>query len=122
MRSGIPQVVDGETIVIDYQLIKLHGIVAPNDKVMCEMNGINWPCGWEATNALTNFIGQHWVTCQAVSITESGKISAVCSMGNNIELNSWMVRNGWAKSGNVENTSLISKENLARKERLGLWR
>ena len=121
-HSGIPRVVDGNTIIINFQIIRLHGIEAPNAEQLCEIDGESWLCGWEATNALAHIVGRHWVSCQQQGLDEEGIVDAICFAGNVLNINAWMVRNGWATAQNQTNTRFLQLEILARQEQIGIWR
>ena len=121
-HSGIPRVVDGNTIIINFQNIRLHGIEAPNAEQLCEIEGESWLCGWEATNALAHIVGRHWVSCRQNRLNEGGVVGATCFAGNVLNINAWMVRNGWATAQNQTNTRFLQLEILARQEQIGIWR
>ena len=121
-HSGIPRVVDGNTIIINFQNIRLHGIEAPNAEQLCEIDGESWLCGWEATNALAHIVGRHWVSCRQNRLNEGDVVGATCFAGNVLNINAWMVRNGWATAQNQANTRFLQLETLARQERIGIWR
>ena len=121
-HSGIPRVVDGNTIIINFQIIRLHGIEAPNAEQLCEIDGESWLCGWEATNALAHIVGRHWVSCRQNRLNEEGVVDATCFAGNVLNINAWMVRNGWATAQNQTNTRFLQLETLARQEQIGIWR
>lgn len=122
VHSGIPRVVDGNTIIINFQNIRLHGIEAPNAEQLCEIDGESWLCGWEATNALAHIVGRHWVSCRQNRLNEGGVVGATCFAGNVLNINAWMVRNGWATAQNQTNTRFLQLEILARQEQIGIWR
>ena len=121
-HSGIPRVVDGNTIIINFLNIRLHGIEAPNAEQLCEIDGESWLCGWEATNALAHIVGRHWVSCRQNRLNEGGVVGATCFAGNVLNINAWMVRNGWATAQNQTNTRFLQLEILARQEQIGIWR
>lgn len=48
--SGPARVIDGDTIVVAGERIRLHGIDAPESNKMCSnADGTDWRCGEEAT-------------------------------------------------------------------------
>ena len=121
-HSGIPRVVDGNTIIINFQNIRLYGIEAPNAEQLCEIDGESWLCGWEATNALAHIVGRHWVSCRQNRLNEGGVVGATCFAGNVLNINAWMVRNGWATAQKQTNTRFLQLEIIARQEQIGIWR
>ena len=88
--TGIPRIIDGDTIRIGNTRIRLHGIDAPEAKQTCTAGGKEWRCGQEATNALVGVIGGHWVACSQRDVDRYGRIVAVCRAGH-VDLNAWMV-------------------------------
>jgi endonuclease YncB( thermonuclease family) len=119
--TGIPKITDGDTIRIGNTRIRLHGIDAPEAKQTCTANGKEWRCGWEATNALANIVGRHWVTCSKRDMDRYGRVVAVCRAGP-IDLNAWMVGYGWAVAYRRYSKDYVRDEGDARKARRGLWR
>jgi len=47
--TGKPRVIDGDTIEIAGERIRLHGIDAPESKQKCTAGGKEWSCGQEAS-------------------------------------------------------------------------
>jgi endonuclease YncB( thermonuclease family) len=119
--SGIPKITDGDTIRIGSTRIRLHGIDAPETKQTCTINGKEWRCGWEATNALANIVGKHWVTCTKRDIDRYGRVVAVCRAGP-INLNAWMVSNGWAVAYRRYSKDYVRDESDAKAGRKGMWK
>jgi endonuclease YncB( thermonuclease family) len=119
--TGIPKITDGDTIRIGSTRIRLHGIDAPEAKQTCTSDGKDWRCGWEATNALASIVGKHWVTCSKRDTDRYGRVVAVCRAGP-INLNAWMVSNGWAVAYRRYSTEYVRDERDAKAGRRGLWR
>ncbi len=77
--TGKPRIIDGNTIEISSERIRLHGIDAPESKQKCTAGGKEWACGQEATFALARFIETHWVTCNGNKRDRYNRLIAVCS-------------------------------------------
>ncbi len=50
--AGTASVIDGDTIEVHGQRIRLHGIDAPESRQLCRLDGKPWQCGKDAANAL----------------------------------------------------------------------
>ena len=61
--EGTARVVDGDTIEIKDQKIRLWGIDAPELAQRCTEDGAVYPCGLDAAHALAKQIGRKRVTC-----------------------------------------------------------
>ncbi len=118
---GIPKITDGDTIRIGNTRIRLHGIDAPEAKQTCASGDKEWRCGWEATNALANIVGKHWVTCSKRGVDRYRRVVAVCRAGP-IDLNAWMVSNGWAVAYRKYSMDYVRDEADAKAGRKGMWR
>ena len=94
--TGKPRIIDGDTIDIAGQRIRLHGIDTPESGQLCEADGKPWRCGQEATFALANIIGRTWVDCIERDRDRYGRIVAVCRVGGakGQDLGAWMVSEG----------------------------
>ena len=119
--TGIPKITDGDSIRIGNTRIRLFGIDAPEANQNCAFDGEEWSCGWEATNALANIVGKHWVTCIEQDTDRYGRMVAVCTTGP-IDLSAWMVVNGWALAYRRYSKDYVKEEEKARNARRGIWR
>ena len=119
--SGVPIITDGDTIKILNKRIRFHGIDTPEKKQFCVKNSKEFRCGQEATNALKKKIDGKLVTCKVQNKLDRYKrYIGVCFLGN-IDLNKWMVRNGYAVAYRRYSQDYIEDEKYAKKNKIGLW-
>ena len=122
--SGKARIIDGDTIEIGNQRIRLHGTDAPEAGQVCEVDGKPWRCGQEATLALANIIGRTWVTCVERDKDRYGRIIAVCMVGGprGLDIGSRMVSEGWALAYRRYSKDYVEAEDAAKEAGNGLWR
>jgi endonuclease YncB( thermonuclease family) len=95
--TGQASVIDGDTLEIHGQRIRLHGIDAPESGQLCHIGGKRWRCGKVAANVLAGLISRRRVTCQERDRDRCGRVVAVCRVqGEN--LGAWLVGNGLASA------------------------
>ncbi|WP_245292392.1 thermonuclease family protein [Rhizobium sp. 9140] len=113
---GQPRVVDGDTLAIGRDRIRLIGIDAPESEQTCERDGRDWNCGQEARRHLARLIGKTAVACEGRADDRYGRRLAICAAGGE-DLNARMVEDGFAVAfGDYE-----VEEADARARRAGLW-
>jgi endonuclease YncB( thermonuclease family) len=117
---GTASVIDGDTIEIHGERIRLHGIDAPESRQTCNKSGTEWSCGQEATQVLADKIGSDPVKCDARDRDRYGRTVAVCRL-NGEDLNAWMVHEGWALAYRQYSLDYVPQENEARETRRGIW-
>lgn len=116
---GPAQVIDGNTMTIGSDVIRLDGIDAPELGQPCERHGRGYDCGQEAAWALAERVERHWITCLGRERDESGRISATCFLaGPAIDVNGHMVRQGWALTLSER---YAEEEAAAQREQRGVW-
>ena len=94
--TGLPSVVDGDTLEIRGERVRLHGIDAPEGRQLCvKPTDERWRCGQNAALMLADLIGRRPVRCEGNERDRYGRLIAVCYLGD-LDLNRWMVENGWA--------------------------
>ena len=119
--SGVPRITDGDTIKILDKRIRFHGIDTPEKKQICIRNSKEYRCGQEATNALIKKINGKSVVCKVRNkLDRYRRYIGICFLGD-INLNKWMVRNGYAVAYRRYSKDFIEDENYAKKNRIGLW-
>lgn len=120
--NGVASVIDGDTIEVHGQRIRLHGIDAVESRQHCiEADGRAWRCGQAAAFALSDRIGRNPVRCETRDIDRYGRIVGVCFQGR-VDLNEWMVAEGWAVAYRQYSLDYVAAEDKARRAVRGMWR
>jgi len=117
---GIASVIDGDTLEIRGQRIRLHGIDAPESGQFCDKDGKQYRCGQRAALALSDKIGRATIRCEQRDIDRYKRIVTVCRLGD-IDLNAWMVREGWAIAYRQYSRDYVDDESAARTAKAGIW-
>lgn len=119
--SGRAVVIDGDTLDIDGERVRLHGIDAPEAAQVCHLSGLDWPCGREATRFLSHAAGAGVVLCSGAKRDRYGRLIAVCYVDGSC-LNAAMVAHGWALAYRKYSLDYVAEEDAARSAERGLWR
>ena len=94
--SGSARVIDGDTLEIHGGTrIRLYGIDAPESAQCCRDAGRSWPCGREASRALSQRLAGRPVVCEERDRDRYGRSVAVCRAGGE-DVNAWMAASSWA--------------------------
>ena len=117
---SIARVIDGDTIDISGQRIRLHGIDTPEAKQECQREGVTWLCGAAATKTLRGLISGSDVSCTKHDKDRYGRIVAVCH-ANGRDLNATMVLPGMALAYRKYSGDYTGQEASAKVARRGLW-
>ncbi|KKN06452.1 hypothetical protein LCGC14_1077080 [marine sediment metagenome] len=119
--TGVASVIDGDTIDIHGQRIRLHGIDAPESSQMCrDQGGKDYRCGQRASFILADRIGRRPITCDPKDKDRYGRIVAVCHDAGE-DLNAWLVAAGWAMAYQQYSKDYVPQENEARLDHRGIW-
>ena len=119
--SGRARVIDGDTIEVAGARVRLHGVDAPESEQSCRARGGRWPCGQQATQALSGQIDGRTVACEHRDQDRYGRIVAVCRRGGR-DVNGWLVGEGWALAYRRYSRAYVGEESAARAARKGVWR
>ena len=116
-------VTDGDTIRYQGEKIRLDGIDAPEINQQCKTKNKFWNCGDQAANALKNLIknkSNKKLNCEGISIDKYGRQLSTCFF-DDLNINKWMIENGWALAYRHYSKRYIESENKARQLKKGIW-
>ncbi len=118
--AGVASVIDGDTLEIHGQRIRLDGVDAPERRQLCRLDGKPWQGGKDAANALAEKIARRPVTCEDLGRDRYKRIIARCTVAGE-DLEKWMVANGWALAYRRYSLDYVDQEAEAQAARRGIW-
>ena len=127
--TGFARVVDGDTIRINSKKIRLYGIDAPEKKQKCKKTYLtisfmsftkDYMCGEVSTQKLIKKINKQKLNCNILDVDRYKRLIGEC-FKRNINLNSWMVSNGYAVAYRKYSKKYVSDEINAKNNKLGIW-
>lgn len=80
--NGVAYVIDGDTIHIAKNKIRLHGIDAPEIDQTCTIKDKVWNCGIESSLELKKLILYHNIRCVVSEIDKYNRYIAECFINN----------------------------------------
>lgn len=95
--NGTATVVDGDTLTLNHERIRLEGVDAPELKQTCMRDGASWPCGTLARFALAELVQRGPIFCTSSSRDRYDRRIARCTVSG-IDLGEELVRRGLAVS------------------------
>jgi endonuclease YncB( thermonuclease family) len=115
-------VIDGDTIEIEGQAIRLEGIDAPELSQICQDSTEKpFKCGLVARRLLVRITKSGKIRCSPTGSDIYGRTLAYCFAGD-IEIKSQLVAKGYARAFVRYSTEYTIDESKAKSARLGLWR
>lgn len=124
--SGPASVIDGDSLLIRGERIRILDIDAPESAQFCfertsSFEAGAWHCGRQAARALSDWLGQQVVTCDTTQRgIRKGWLSR-CSV-NGHDIGEWLAANGWAvPHRNCECATVRDAAHNAKAARLGIW-
>jgi endonuclease YncB( thermonuclease family) len=119
--SGVPRIVDGDTLAIGATKVRLEGIDAPEtDQVCLNANGAHWACGIDARDQLVAHIAGRDIDCSSHGTDVYRRTLAICYLAGE-DLNGWLVQHGWALAYVKYSSAYRQIEEDARVNQRGLW-
>jgi len=118
---GRARIVDGDTVAFRDDVIRLHGIDAPENAQHClDAAGGDYRCGEAATRALETLVAGREIRCSGTDRDRYGRLIAVCWVGGR-EINRWMVSSGRALAYIRYSRDYATEELDAAQAHRGLW-
>jgi endonuclease YncB( thermonuclease family) len=119
--SGVPRIVDGDTLAIGATKVRLEGIDAPEtDQVCLNANGVHWACGIDARDQLAAHIAGRDIECSSHGTDAYRRTLAICYLAGE-DLNGWLVQQGWALAYVKYSSAYRHVEEDARTNQRGIW-
>jgi len=120
--NGEPEILDGQTLIVDGHRLRLEGIAAPALGMRCQLRGNEHDCGRISTTALLDLTAGASITCiLRETVAMDGSRLARCRAGG-YDLSEGMVYTGWAEADAAQMSRYATLETAARKARRGMWR
>jgi Staphylococcal nuclease homologue len=95
---GRASVLDGDTIEVRGERVRLYGIDAPEAQQLCTISGEPYRRGQQAALALADWIGQRTVRCEERTRDRYGRMVAVCWVSDE-DVAGWMVGRACVEGG-----------------------
>ena len=128
---GEPEIIDGDTVHINNNKIRLHAIDAPEINQTCTKDQIIWNCGMQSKNFLKQIIDEEKITCRTTGRDKYKRYIGICykwkrnflwrKRNDIIDLNREMVLRGWAIAYRYYSLDYIIEEEIAKNNRNGMW-
>ena len=130
--SGIPKIVDGDTVHIKENKFRLEGIDAPEMRQQCKKESLkisfiigftfykDYNCGKVSKEKLKSKIRGSEIKWIFRTEDRYKRYIATCYK-EKTNLNQWMVRNGYAIAYRRYSKKYIPDEDFAKENKLGLW-
>lgn len=118
--TGRATVVDGETLEIRGQRVRLIGLAQVADEHVCtRTDDERWSCGPRALNALEAFLEESIVSCVVREQDALGRALGTCTAGGT-DVSLWLIRGGLAMAGPA-NARYLKAQEEARTAKRGMW-
>jgi endonuclease YncB( thermonuclease family) len=118
--AGRASVIDGDTIEIHGQRIRLEGYDAPESAQLCYAGEIPVRCGQQAGLYLDDLLEGKTVVCYSTSRDKYDRLLATCSF-DDLDIGAIMVESGNAMAYRRYSSRYIPQEKFARANGIGIW-
>ena len=108
------KIIDGDTIILNSEKIRFYGIDTPEIKQSCtNNNGQTYSCGVKATLELKKIIGSRTVLCIKKTKDRYKRSISICYVDGK-DINSLMVKKGWALAYRKYSKKYVKDEGIAK--------
>lgn len=119
--SGQARIIDGDTIEIKGDRIRLNGIDAPEASQSCPRQWLgSWRCGDAASRQLREIIQKGTVTCEGRERDNYGRLIGTCFVDGR-DINAEMVRTGYAWAFTKYSEIYTGEQHEAEAAKVGIW-
>lgn len=124
--EGPARIVDGDTLYIGKDKVRLYGVDAPEKAQTCRNSkGQPYDCGKLSLAALTEHVGNASLRCEVKNKDQYGRNVAACFLprgwGAKEDIGQWLVSNGHALAYRAYSKDYIAAEDQAHAEKVGVW-
>ena len=120
--AGPAQAIDGGTLIVAGQTLRLEDIAAPPAAFVCLDGGWKYRCGDEARKGLAAALGSGTVECVHAHPVPGGQLAALCRNDSGLDIAAIQVESGWAVNDIRRSSRYFAEEARARNSGRGLWR
>ena len=119
--SSSLKIIDGDTIILNSEKIRFYGIDTPEIKQTCTDNyGHTYSCGIRAKLELEKIIGSRKVSCIKKTKDRYKRSISICYVDGK-DINSLMVKKGWALAYRKYSKKYVKDEVIAKSNKAGMW-
>jgi endonuclease YncB( thermonuclease family) len=116
------EVVDGDTLVVEGQPMRLFGVDAFELAQTClDRTGEPWHCGVAAKAALAELVQDQAIACTVVDDSTDDAYIARCTVRDEVDLGGYLVRAGLALADRDVADDYVPLEQSARAAAAGAW-
>lgn len=117
---GSAKAIDGDTLELGAERIRLHGIDAVEAGQTCTRDGQAWACGQEAKAFLAKLVAGQPIECAQVDVDRYGRIVANCSV-RRVDLAQTVIEAGYAVALPQFSDVYVEAEARMRSHAIGIW-
>jgi endonuclease YncB( thermonuclease family) len=118
--TGMAATIDGDSLKIGDEQIRLFGIDAPEALQTCDRGGETWHCGRDASAALAALADRKPISCEARDRDVYGRTVATCLV-DGADIGRAMLAQGMAIALPAAPPEYLDREARAKSLRVGLW-